>query len=147
MTSISVTPSARAASSTCWKSSFGIGAAYLDLAEARGACAVAGADDLLGLPLAAIGDAPQRPVSPARDGGAGVPEFGGDAAIAGVLQHARALAAANLPGDLAAKLKVVALVVDGPTAIGLHINAAVHVEDFFERLLAGLQAHIGHADQ
>ena len=49
----------------CWTSS-GIRAPDFDLAEARGAGAVAGAHHLLGLALAAVGHAPQRPMLAAR---------------------------------------------------------------------------------
>ena len=108
---------------------------------------MAGAHHLLGLTLAAIGNAPERPVLAPGDGVAGIPELGGDSAVAGVLQHAHALAAADLPGDLAAELEVVPLVVDRPAAIGLHVDPVLDIEDLVERLLAGLQAHIGHADQ
>ena len=82
----------------------------------------------------------------AGDSRAGIPELRGDAAVARVLEHADALAVANLPADFAAELEVVALVVDGPTAVGLHVDGVVRVEDLIERLAARLQAHIGHAD-
>src|ERR1039458_5599100 len=128
MASTSVTPCARAASTTWPKMASalsGIGAPDFDFVEARGAGSVAGAHHLLGLALAAIGDPPQRPVFGSRDGLAGVPELGRDAAVAGVLQHADALAPTHLPGDFAAELEVVALVVDGPTAIGLHVDGVI----------------------
>src|SRR5271156_1741842 len=88
---------------------------HFDVVEARGACAVAGADHLLGLSLAAIRNAPQHPVLAIRDGGAGIPKLGRDAAVGGILQHANALAVLDFPGDLAAKLEIVTFVVDGPT--------------------------------
>src|SRR5437588_10869396 len=99
-----------------------------NLAETRRAGAVARAHHLLGRPLAAIRDAPQRPMFGAGDGDAGVPELGRNAAVTRVLEHARAPAVPNLPGDLAAELKVIALVVDRPAAIRLHVNA-VAIED------------------
>src|ERR1019366_4353530 len=86
--SISVTPSARAASTTCPKmasTSPCIGAPNPDLAKPRRAGAMAGAHHLLGLPFAAIGHSPQRPVTDPGDGRASVPELGRDAAVAGVL--------------------------------------------------------------
>src|ERR1017187_841503 len=150
MASTSVTPCARAASTTCPKMASalsGIRAPDFDFAEARGAGAVAGAHHLLGLAFAAIGNAPQRPVFAAGDGRAGVPKLGGDAAVAGVLQHADALAVTHLPGDFAAELEMVALVVDGPTAIGLHVDGGAGAHHFVERLRAGEQAHVGHADE
>src|SRR5580692_4610325 len=96
MASTSVMPRARAASKTwpkiAWQRarSIGIGASDLDATEARGAGAVAGAHDLLGLSLAAVGRAPQHPVFRSGDGRAGVPELRRDAAVAGILQHADA---------------------------------------------------------
>src|ERR1022692_2751059 len=150
MASTSVTPCARAASTTWPKMASAlsaIGAPDFDFAETRGAGAVAGAHHLLGLAFATIGDAPQRPVFASRDGRAGVPELRRDAAVAGVLQHADALAVAHLPGDFAAELEMVALVVDGPTAIGLHVDGVVGAHHFVERLLTGEQAHVGHADE
>src|SRR5215813_1789465 len=104
MTSTSPMPSERAASSTWEKSASpaclsSIGSPHLDLAEARRTGAVTGAHDLFRLSLAAIGDAPQRPVIPAGNGGAGVPELGRDAAIAGIFEHADALPVPELPSD------------------------------------------------
>src|ERR1035438_9004229 len=144
MASTSVTPCARAASTTRPKTASalcGIGAPDFDSVEARGAGSVAGAHYLLGLAFAAVGDAPQGPVLGAGDGRAGVPELCGNAAIAGVLQHADALAVTHLPGDFAAELEMVALVVDGPTAIGLHVDGVIRAHHFVERLLAREQAH------
>src|SRR5579864_5998347 len=115
MPSTSVTPSARAASTTWLKiSSACIRAPDFDFAEARGAGAVAGAHDLFGLAFAAVRNAPEGPVLRSGDGGARVPEFGSDAAVAGILEHADALAVADFPADFAAELELVALIVDGP---------------------------------
>src|ERR1022692_4363801 len=128
--------------------SIGISAPDLDAAEARGTSAVAGTHDLLRLPLAAVGRAPQDPVLGAGDGRAGVPELRRDAAVAGILQHPDALAVADLPAHLAAELEFVALVVDGPAPVGLHIYGMIDAaEDLVERLLAGAQVDIGHADE
>src|ERR1035441_4512690 len=154
MASASAMPRARAASATWSKmawhrtGSIGISAPDFDMAEARGTRAMAGAHDLLRLPLAAVGCAPEHPVLGSGDGRAGVPELRRDAAVARILQHADALAVADLPADFAAELEVVALVVDGPTAVGLHIDGMVDAaEDLVERLLAGPQAHVRHADE
>ena len=53
-----------------------------------------GAHHLFRLALAAVRSAPQRPVIARADGVAGIPELRGDAAVARILQHADALAAA-----------------------------------------------------
>src|SRR5580658_10073545 len=98
----------------CDSISTGIRGSHFNVAEARGAGAVAGADHLLGLPLAAIGNAPQHPMLAIRDGGAGIPKLGGDAAVGGVLQHPNPFAVFDFPADFATELEVVALVVDGP---------------------------------
>src|SRR5579883_3031599 len=148
--SSSVTPSARAAAAACSKiaaNSSRIGAPDPDPAKPRGACAMPGAHHLLGLSLAAVGDAPQRPVLGAGDRGAGVPELRRDPAVARILQHAHAAAVTDLPADLAAELEVVALVVDRPAPVGLHVDRVRHVEDLIERLLTRQQAHVRHADE
>src|SRR5215471_9083758 len=85
ISSRSATPCARAAARAISKkrsNSLRIRAPDLDLAETRGARSVAGAHHLLGLSLAAVGNAPESPVLAAGDGRAGVPELRGDAAVA-----------------------------------------------------------------
>src|SRR5690242_10445019 len=130
-----------------WKLLAGIGATDFDVAESRRARSMSRPHHLLGLPLATVGRAPERPVFRSRNGRAGIPELRTDAAVAGVLQHARALTVANLPADLAAELEVVPLVVDRPAFVGLHVNGAIRVKHFLQRLAAWFQAHVGHADQ
>src|SRR5580704_15000017 len=154
MASVSATPRARLARSTWSKmawhraASISISASDLYAGEARGTGAVAGAHDLLRLALAAVGRAPQRPVFRSGDGRARVPELCRDAAVARILQHADALSMADLPTDLTAELEVVALVVDRPTAVGLHIYGVIDAgEDLVKRLPAGTQADISHADE
>src|SRR5580658_4276550 len=106
-----------------WAStSAGISGPDLDVVESGWARSVAGADHLFRLSLAAVGHAPQRPMISSGDGRAGVPELGGDTAVGRILQHAHALAVAKLPRDFAAELEVVALVVDGPAPVGLHVD-------------------------
>src|ERR1700728_1551802 len=125
MASTSSIPSARAAPATCSNSSvhfsrgsgptpllLRISAPNFDAAEARGAGAVAGAHDLFRLPLAAIRRAPEHPMFGPGDGRARVPELRADSAVTRILQHAYALAVANLPPDLASELEIVPLVVD-----------------------------------
>src|ERR1044071_5936154 len=108
-----------AGTSTC------IRAPDFDFAEPRRAGAVSRAHHLLGLSFAAIGHTPKRPVLGSGDGRAGVPKLCRDATVAGVFQHAYAPPVADFPTDLAAELKVVALVVDGPAPVGLHVNAVI----------------------
>src|SRR5580658_9819588 len=130
------------------KASAGISGSNLYIVETRRACSMTGPDHLFRLALAAVRHSPQHPMIAIGDGGAGIPELGGDAAIGGIFQHACAFAIANLPGDLATELKVVAFIVDRPATIGLHINGAAHAaQNFVERLLARLQADIGHPDE
>src|ERR1700691_5108102 len=87
-TSTSETPKDTAARSTAAKSSRhslcdniapsesgAICGSHFDVVEARGAVAVAGADHLLGLSLAAIRNAPQHPMIAIRDGRAGIPKL------------------------------------------------------------------------
>src|SRR6476660_8613385 len=82
------------------------------------------------------------------DCGTGVPELRTDSAVAGILQHAHALAVAHLPGDLATELEVIALVVDRPALIRLHVDCAIgSAENFVQRLAAGLEADVSHADE
>ena len=66
-----------------------LGDAFLALAGHR----------LHGLPLAAIRRSPERPVIEFADGVARIPELRGDAAVAGILQHADFLSAFDLPAD------------------------------------------------
>src|SRR5262245_47203419 len=109
---------------------------------------MAGAHHLLGLSFATVGRAPQRPVFRPGDGCAGIPELGADPAIAGVLEHADALAPADFPTDLTTELEVVALVIDRPALVGLHVDGAVRAaEDIVEGLRARFQADIGHPNE
>src|SRR5262249_55352532 len=60
------------------------------------------------------------------------------------------LAAFDLPSDLASELKVVALVVDRPGAVGLHVNAVIGSGDELvegQRLRPWQNADVGHTDQ
>src|SRR5208337_88055 len=93
----------------------GIGDSDLHFAKARGGCAVAGPHSLHGLPFAASGHAPKRPMLGAADGIAGIPEFGGHPAVTRVFEHARLLAAADFPANFGPELEVVTPVVDRPT--------------------------------
>src|SRR2546428_102113 len=101
--------------------------ANLDVAEPRRSGAVAGAHGLHGLALSAIRSPPERPVFPRADGVATVPELRGDAAVAGVFQHARFLPAFDLPADFRGKLEVIPPIVNGPRPICLHQDGVAGV--------------------
>src|ERR1700756_3845404 len=117
------------------------------IAKTGGRRAVPGAHGLHGLTFAAIWRAPQRPKLFATNCFAAVPKFGGDAAIAGILEHANFFAVFDFPSDFGRKLKLVAAIVDGPGAVGLHPDAVVGGRDqFFGRAAAGLDADVGHAN-
>src|ERR1041385_7767104 len=110
---------------------------------------MAGANRLHRLALAAIGRAPKRPLIARADRVYRIPELGGDPRVRRVLQHAAELAALDLPPDLAAELEVVALVVDRPGAVGLHVDPIVGAADELlerERLLAREDRDVRHAD-
>jgi hypothetical protein len=81
------------------------------------------------------------------DGVAGIPEFGGDAAVAGIFQHAAFFAAFDFPGNFGGKLELVAAIVNGPRTIRVHENAVISIGDeIFRRPCAGKNADVGHAN-
>src|SRR5258708_4040383 len=126
----------------------GICGSDLHIVKPRRTSSMASPDHLLRLALAAIWDAPQHPMIAIGDGLTRIPELGGDATISWIFQHTAALAVANFPRYFAPKLKIVALVVNRPATIGLHVNSVAHpAQHFVERLLARQEAHVGHADQ
>src|SRR6266403_1915171 len=102
---------------------------------------------LHGLAFSAIGRAPKRPVAKFADSVARIPELRGDAAVAGILQHANFFSTFDFPADFSGKLKLVAAVVDGPGAICLHKDSVVSVGDEVVVVPgAREQADIGHAN-
>src|SRR5216683_3066165 len=99
------------------------------------------------LAFATIGRAPKRPVVEFADGIAGIPELRGDAAVAGIFQHADFFSALDLPSDLSRKLKLITAVVDGPGAVCLHEDAILSVGDEIAVVPgAGEQTYIGHSN-
>src|SRR5258708_35219585 len=99
------------------------------------------------LAFAAIGRAPKRPVVELADGVAGIPDLRGDAAVAGIFQHADFFSAFDLPADFGGKLKLVAAVVDGPGAVCLHEDAILSVGDEIAVVPgAGEQTDVGHSN-
>src|ERR1035441_5956238 len=73
--------------------------AYLHIAEACRSGAVPCAHYLLGLALTAVRRAPKRPMIARADCIATIPELGGDAAVARILDHAAFLAALDLRSE------------------------------------------------
>src|SRR5260370_2604072 len=82
---------------------------------------------LHGLAFSAIGRAPKRPVAKFADRVARIPELGGDAAVAGILQHANFFSAFDFPADFSGKLKLVAAVRAGRGASFLPTEAVLRV--------------------
>ena len=100
------------------------------LRKARGRGAMARTHGLHGLPLPAIGRAPQRPIIARTDGVAAIPEFGGNPAVAGIFQACRVFLPPLISQAISVgKLKMVALVVDGPGTVRLHQNGIVCLGD------------------
>src|SRR5258706_6047223 len=85
-----------------------------DPAEARRHRGVSGVADLLGLALAAVRRAPERPLVGPAEHVERAPELRADRRVGRVLQQPAALAALDLPADFAAELEVEPLVVDRP---------------------------------
>jgi len=75
------------------------------------------AHSLHGLALSTIGRAPQCPVIESADSITGIPELGGNTAVARIFQHADFLSAFDFPADFGGKLKLVTAVIDRPRAI------------------------------
>ncbi len=81
------------------------------------------------------------------NGVAGIPELRGDAAVAGIFEHADLFSAFDLPADFGGKLKLVAAVVDGPGAVCLHEDAILSVGDEIAVVPgAGEQTDVGHSN-
>src|SRR5208282_660387 len=96
-----------------------------NIPKPRRASAMPRAHDLLRLPLAAIRSSPYRPLIARANRIHRIPKLRGDPGIRRILQHPDPLAALDLPRDFASELKVVALVVNRPRLISLHVNAIV----------------------
>src|SRR6185437_11728536 len=103
-----------------------IGLDDVDFAEERGRTAVAYGIDLHRFALAVIEGAVLLVIGRAGDGFAGIPEVRGLCLIRDAAQHPSLLPAFDFPERIAAKLKVVALLVDGETAIAIDQNAVIH---------------------
>src|ERR1700722_8514795 len=112
----------------CWLNMTGIlliGQQYIDLAESRGRAAVTDGVALSRFTLAVAGRAELLPVALSGDAVAGMPEIGSSRLICHARKHAPLLSPFDLPERIAAKLKIVALLVDRKTAVALNQNAVV----------------------
>src|SRR5262249_12923829 len=90
------------------------------IAKPRWSRAMSRAHGLHRLPFAAVRRPPQRPIVKFANRVARIPEFGGDSAIAWILQHAHFFPALNLPADFGRKLKLVSPVINGPRPVRVH---------------------------
>src|SRR5208282_557219 len=121
-----------------------------NIPKPRRASAMPRAHDLLRLPLAAIRSSPYRPLIARANRIHRIPKLRGDPGIRRILQHPDPLAALDLPRDFASELKVVALVVNRPRLVGLHVDAIVsRGNELFQtqRLFSGQNADVGHPNQ
>src|SRR5271165_5179305 len=129
----------------CGKLASFVRAPNLNASKARRRCSMARAHHLLWLAFAAIWRAPERPLLTRTDRVQRIPELGRNARVRRVLHHAQALA---MP-DLTAKLKVVALVINRPGAVGLHQNSVIGGRDQLlerQRRCPGQQTDVSHAN-
>src|SRR6202522_606613 len=126
-----------------------IRAPHFDLAKPRRRSPMPRSHHLLRLSLAAIRRTPQRPLVTRADRLQRVPEFRRDSRVRRILHHPNPLAILDLPPDLAAKLKVITLVVNRPRAIGLHQDSVIGGRNQLlesQRFFAGQQTDVSHAD-
>ena len=124
-----------------------VGLDDVDLAEARGAAAVAHAVDLRRFALAVVGRAVLLPVGRSGDGVAGLPEIGGARLIGDAGDHSGLLSLLDFPEGVAAELEVVALLIDGEAAVAIDQDAVFDAGDqVVERGpgLAGFEPDVRH---
>src|ERR1022692_918677 len=120
----------------------------VDAAEARGGAAVADGVDLRGLALGVAGGAVLPPVGGSGGAVAGLPEIGRARLVAHARDHAALPAALDFPEGVAAKLNVVALLIDGVAAAAVDQHAVIDAADqAIQRGLARawLEPHVRHA--
>lgn len=107
-----------------------------------------GVGDLTGLTLSTVGSPVHFPMVGVPYRITAVPELRRYAGICGIAQHTSQFAILYFVADFCTELEIVALIVDRPGAIGLHVYALVSVCDhIFEIPIPRLQIYIGHADQ
>src|ERR1035438_527018 len=103
--------------------------------------------DLLRFAFAIEETAELLPVRWSGDAVAGPPEVAGLRLVSHARNHARLLAALDLPEGVAAELEVKALLIDGIAAVAVYQNAVVHSGD--QRIRrdftgSGFQPYVGH---
>src|SRR5579872_378931 len=139
-------PSTRDASDSRLRLSI-VADSYPNLAEARRRGALCRTAGLHRFAFSAVRSTPCDPRVLIADGITGIPELRCHAGVRGILEHAATLAVFYFPTDLAAELKVEAMIVDRPRAVALHIDAVLDVvEEIFERRVAGEQVEVAHAN-
>src|ERR1700722_738554 len=124
-------------------------ASHFNPAETRRRRSMPRPHHLLRLAFAAIRGTPERPFVTRTNRVQRIPEFRRDSRVGRVLHHAGSLAILDFPTDLAAELKVIALVVNRPRSIGLHQDRVIGRGNQLletERFLSRQQADVGHAD-
>src|SRR5580698_3416143 len=107
------------------------------------------AHHLLRLSLPTMRNPPQDPLLPRTNRIHRPPELRCYSTVRRILQHPHALPPLDLPANLAAKLKVVALVVNRPRPVRLHIDPVIGIANQLltcQRLLPRQNTHIRHAD-
>src|ERR1700752_4666084 len=110
-----------------WPASFGESDSDFYVAESRGRSAMARSHRLHGLALSAVGRAPKRPIVARTDCIAAIPKFGGDAAVAGVFDHAAFFSAFDFPANFRRELEMIPAIVDRPGTIRLEQDCIVGV--------------------
>src|ERR1700746_3439272 len=126
-----------------------IRAPHFYIFEPRWRCAVSGAHHLLWLSFPAVRGTPQRPLLARANRIHCSPKISRDPAVRRIFQHARAFPVLDLPSNLAAELEVVALVIDRPGTICLHIDSVICIRDQLlprQWLLTRQNADIRHAN-
>src|ERR1700752_2603485 len=98
---------------------------YLDPPKPRRRRTMSGSHHLLRLGFPAIRSSPQSPLLPRANHIQRIPEFRCDARIRWIPPHGDALAALDLPSNLATELKVGTPVVYRPRAVRLHEDSAI----------------------
>src|SRR6266446_6979982 len=117
----------------------------LDISKQAGRRSVAHADRLIGLAVAAVRSAHDLDGVAISDHLEVAPEGGRDATVIGVFDHSRELAVLDQLAPLTTKLEFIARVVDGPRAVGLHIDTMLYRGNhLFQSGVARLQVEIGH---